>query len=465
MEGLLITLLKLIAPWDNTFPTPKSANRAKQLCISLLVTMGKKLISRSLMASGRDQGNWSADYRLFSRCVWSSAALFRPILQEAAATVNEDIIAVGFDDTLVKKTGKRIKGTSWQRDSLSPHFCNNFVWGMRFLQASILLPLYTRKVARPCRGIPVQFTQLPHFKKPRKKASEEDWSRYKTLKAKHNSSTEFVKQLRFLRNELTQLGYKSKKLLAVVDASYVNRTCLLSEIPGTDIVGRVRKTARFYFKSEVKKGKRFYDPESFTAKELKDEKKRPLNITSIHYGAEFREVKYKEYEEIYWKWGTKKKPLRLIVVFPTPYRRTMQSRMSYRDPAYLLTTNFDLPAQTLIQKYMDRWQIEVNFKEEKSYMTLGKQQAWSEKAIPKTPAFVAACYAALMLASVLHFSDSRSHESFDLLPKWRKKEDRRPSFLDLVSVLRKEVADKPIELDTGPPLNIEKTALISKAVA
>ena len=463
MEGLLTTLLNLISLWANSFQRKKSAARAKDLCLSFLLPFGKKLLSKSLMVTGRDQLDWSAAYKFFSRTSWSPCALFRPILQKALELVDEDVIAVGFDDTLTKKTGKKIKGTWWIRDSASPHFCHNFVWGMRFLQASLLLPLYQRQAPSACRGIPVQFTQLPRFKKPRKSALKEEWERYKHLTQKYNSSTTFVKELRYLRNDLHTLGYKSQRLLAVVDASYVNRTTLLSEIPGTDIVGRVRKTARFFFKSKVKKGKQFYEKESYTAEELRRRDDVKYETFQAHYAGSFKDVRFKEYPEIYWRWGTKRKTLRLIIIAPTPYRRTQKSRREYRDPAYLLTTNFDLPAETLIQKYLDRWQIEVNFKEEKSQMSLGKQQVWSERSIPRAPAFIAVSYAALLLAGVLCFSESRNSESFTPSPKWREKGDRRPSFADLMTVLRREVCEKGFNSTAGPAFKISFADLVQRS--
>ncbi len=465
MEGLLQTFLDLIAPWNNLFPRKKSALRAKAMAVSILLAMGRKLFSRALASTGRDQIDWSADYRIFSRCRWSPCVLFRPILQRAVETADESLITVAFDDTLIKKTGKKIKGASWLRDSASPHFCINFVWGLRYLQASILLPLYNRSASKACRAIPVQFTQLPKFKKPRWNASPEKWEVYKNLTKKFNLSTHFVKELRYLRHELDLMGFKHKKLLTVVDSSFVNKTCLLADIPNTEIVGRTRKNARFYFAIKVKKGKTFYDPNSVTAQELRRNPDIPYTITTAHYAGEFREVRYKEFKNIFWKWATRKRPLRLIILAPTPFRKTHYSRLSYRDPAYLLTTNQDLPAQLLIQKYLDRWQIEVNFKEEKSQMSLGKQQVWSERSISRAPAFIVVCYAALLLAGVLHFSDSRQNEAFEKLPKWRKTEEKRPSFMDLMTVFRLELLEKIEFAMDGPRLKIEKSTVISKAAA
>ncbi|RZJ59526.1 MAG: hypothetical protein EOO45_25515 [Flavobacterium sp.] len=463
MEGLLKTFLDLISPWDNTFPRQNSSLRAKIMSLSILLTMGRKLFSRAIATSGRDQFDWSANYKLFSRCKWSICSLFRPIISRSIELIDGDLIAVGFDDTLVKKTGKRIKGCSWLRDSLSPHFCNNIVWGMRYLQASILLPLYKDNDSKLCRGIPIQFTQLPKFKKPSWKASDEKWQAYKELIKTFNTSTTFVKQLRYLRNELNLMGYSSKRLLAVVDSSFTNRTCFTASITNTNVIGRTRKNARLYFRSKTTR--RFYDPVSVTAEELRKNTKYSYEICEACYAGERRVVQFKEFKEIYWKYGTKKKPLRLFILAPTPYRRTHASKLEYRDAAYLLTTSFDLPAEVLIQKYLDRWQIEVNFKEEKGHLSLGKQQVWSEKSIPRTPAFIVASYAALTLAGVLHFNDERTDEIFEILPKWRKNNGGRPSFQDLLTVLRKEMLNQLEHSRDGPDFNELKDRLLFKAAA
>ena len=69
----------------------------------------------------------------------------------------------------------------FRRDPLSPPFHVNIMYGLRFLQASALLPLY-RKGEYPARGIPVRFTEVPAIKKPGKRATDEDWFNYRELK-------------------------------------------------------------------------------------------------------------------------------------------------------------------------------------------------------------------------------------------------------------------------------------------
>ena len=58
--------------------------------------------------------------------------------------------------------------------------------------------------------------------------------------------------------------------------------------------------------------------------------------------------------------------------------------------------------------------------------------------VPRQPAMAVAAYSALLLAGIMVFGDTRG-EAFPVLPKWRRNA-RRPSCLDLVTVLRKEVA-------------------------
>lgn len=454
MEGLLGAFLHILSYWDKVFPQKRTGDRARRLAISLILAMGRKTISRANAVSGRDQVDWSADYRLFSRSEWRSSDLFSPMLALAVDLVEEDIMAVGYDDTLIRKSGKKIKGSSWQRDPLSPPFNCNFVWGMRYLQASVLMPLYNHKTTpSPCRGIPIQMVQLPKFKKPKKSASQAEVDEYNDLKKKYNASTTFVDNLRSLREQLDALGRENKRLLAVVDGSYCNRTCLSADIPNTDIVGRTRKDARLYFRRSESNWP-FYDPNSFTPEEIRQDKRYSYSKGEFFYGGDFRTIKFKEVNEVYWKHGTKKKPLRLIILSPTPYRRTKNGPLHYREAAYLLTTDLDSPVEMLIQKYLDRWQIEVNFKEEKSQMGLGQQQLWSEKSIPKAPAFIAAIYSALLLSSILLTRDRRDHKIYDDLPKWRNKATKRPSCYDLLTLLRREILTKLLSKTHGGEIKL-----------
>jgi hypothetical protein len=96
----------------------------------------------------------------------------------------------------------------------------------------------------------------------------------------------------------------------------------------------------------------------------------------------------------------------------------------------------------LIQLYCDRWQIEVNHRDEKSILGVGQAQVHADKAVPRHPAFAVAVYSLLLLAGLQTFGPGRTSD-YQPLPKWRRNATR-PSLLDLLTVLRQEINETPI---------------------
>ena len=134
------------------------------------------------------------------------------------------------------------------------------------------------------------------------------------------------------------------------------------------------------------------------------------------------------------------------------YRMSKSIKWYYRDPAYLLTSDLKSPVKQLLQIYFDRWQIEVNHREEKDTLGVGQAQLRNVTSVPKQPVLAVAAYSALMLASLIAFGAERGKAYADL-PKWRRKA-RRQSCLDLITLLRKEMAERP---DLLAPLDFEIT--------
>ena len=63
------------------------------------------------------------------------------------------LVGVALDDTRLRKSGRCIPQAFYQRDPLSPPFHVNLVLGLRFLQASLLVPLH-RTSAVGTRALP-----------------------------------------------------------------------------------------------------------------------------------------------------------------------------------------------------------------------------------------------------------------------------------------------------------------------
>jgi hypothetical protein len=119
------------------------------------------------------------------------------------------------------------------------------------------------------------------------------------------------------------------------------------------------------------------------------------------------------------------------------------SHINYRDPAYLLSTDLKTSPKKLLQHYFDRWQIEINHRDEKTLLAVGHSHVWSKLSVPRQPAFTVACYSMLLLSCLRYSGPGRTSE-FGLLPKWRKFAPCRPSLQDMLTLLRKNLCETSV---------------------
>jgi len=380
---------------------------------------------------GRSDRDWSGDYKMFSRCKWEPERLFDPVIDEYLDRYPKRPVVSAIDDTKIRKTGKRIKSARWQRDPLSPPFHLNFLWGLRFLQASMLFPHY-KEGDYPARGIPVRFQEAPPLKKPGKRASQQDHEQYRELKKTNNLSTQTLDVIRSLRASVDQRGGSKRLLLIVGDGSFSNKTMFGAELDRTHLVTRCRKDARLCFPAPDG-SRRKYDEQIFTPEQVR-KKDKAWRWTRVYVGGKQRRIRYKEVKGVLWKRGAGQRRLRLIVIAPVPYKLSKNSRINYRHPAYFLSTDLDTSSKLLIRACFDRWQIEVNHRDEKDILGVGHAQVRNEQSVPRHPALAVASYSLSLLAALRSFGPGRTKDYLPH-PKWRK-DSKRPSFLDTVTRLR-----------------------------
>lgn len=421
--------------WQDVFAQERTHHRAIEHALSLPMVLGRRTISRTICSLDRAHQDWSADYKLFSRSDWETKGLFAPVVRDYLNRYPKGPIGIAFDDTKIAKSGKKIAGTSWQRDPMSPPFHVNFLYGLRFIQGSLLFPCY-RSQGTGARAMPVRFENAPVPKKPGKRATPEQKQAYDQLKKEQNLSTQTLRLIEGMRQQLDEQGAGQRDLLAVVDGSFCNRTMFRNRLEQVELLARCRKDARLCLPA-LKGGRRKYAAEIFTPEQIRREDHIPWKRARIHYAGKRRWIRYKVLHKVLWRRGAATRPLRLIVIAPQPYKLSKHSRTHYRDPAYLLTTDLRSSLSLLIQYYFDRWQIEVNHRDEKSLLGVGQAQVWSSLSIPRQPAFAVASYSMLWLAALQTFGLNRTEE-FIPLPKWRKKTSSY-STLDLLSLLRKEI--------------------------
>jgi len=412
-----------------------------------LTCLGRHTVTGMLAASGNQFVDWSGAYRLFSKQRVDVSKIMNVVqsnvLQEADSL---PYIVAHMDDTVIKKTGRHIPGTAWRRDPLGPHFHTNFIWGQRFIQMSLALPREGQ--IGQSRAIPVDFHHCPTVVKPRRTAEKEQWEVYKEEKKIAKLSRQGSDRIALLRKTLDAQGYKDKELVVGVDNSYTNKEVLKHLPQRTTLVGRIRKDTKLYELPEAQPPsgrKRVYGQRLPTPEEIRQSEQYQWQQVEAWAAGKTHKFDVKIICNVRWR-SAGPQNLTLIVIRPLGYRLSKGSRMLYREPAYLICTKTGLDIKDILQAYLWRWEIEVDFREEKTLLGCGQAQVRNPNSAESLPAFVAAMYGLLHLAG--HRATAKPNMLMLPRPKWYPKEDtKRITTGDLLNNLRAQLWAKATELN------------------
>jgi len=426
------------------FRQDRTCQRGLRLALSQLACPGRHTLTGLLYTCGRQFEDWSGDYRLFSRDEWEIRRLFAPIARGLLDfSAPDDPFVVGMDDTLLRKTGTKIPGVAYRRDPLSPAFQVNFVRGQRFLQMSGMLA--AGEFPAGARAIPLRFEHVPPVPKPRQTASEEEKKAYRQRQRAENLSTRGVGLLWQMRQELDEQHHAAHRvLIAGVDGGYTNKTVLKGLPQRTTLIGRVRKDAALFYPPDPQDqpavgAKRRYGRAAPTPEQLRQDDTAPWQEVTAFAAGQLRTFRVKTLAPVQWKTAGAERPLRLLVIAPVGYRLRKGSKLLYRQPAYLICTDVNLPLALILQYYIWRWGIEVNHRDEKQIIGVGEAQVRAPRSADRQPAFAVASYAALLLAGARAFGVDANSSGWRL-PKWQAHQpNQRVSTQELIRQFRSEV--------------------------
>jgi hypothetical protein len=490
---LLIIFDRLIGSWRDVFPQERTFRRARRLVFGLIVSVRMHLTSHAICATGRQFVDWTADYRVCSRSPWDPHRLFDPIfdhLPELLASRDAPVL-MALDDTLCKKSSPRIPGVSMGRDPMSPAFHVNLCYGVRFVQASILV---TAKEGGAARALPVRFDFAPPAKKPRpnpNKKNEAESSAPETAVAGLTANESPVKQPKpssptadaeserqkqeweakleaykvekkarrlpiagrnaiwSVRESLDQRPETRDRILIVSgDASYTTRDVVRDLPERTAYIGRIRKDAKLHYPLEAAAGKPVGRPRRYgvlapTPEQLlRDDSIETISVRCFAAG-KFHDIPVKVLRLAYWRRAGCDLPLQVVVIKPLGYRLRKGSKLLYRRAAFLICTDPNLDLPMLIQAYIYRWEIECNHRDEKSLLGVAQGQVWNPDAVRRLPQLQVASYSLLLLASLLSYGFQRTTDYLPL-PKWRR-QSARPSLLDLLNLLRSQIFARGVD--------------------
>ena len=448
--SILASIQQLWRECSAAFDQRRVAERAEALSLSSLLCLGRHTITGLLTTCGQQFQDWSADYRLFSRQRLPMQDIFavirRAVLQQLPA---QGPLCVALDDTLLRKTGIRIPGVAWRRDPLGPHFQNNFVRAQRVLQlsADVGLPGGSHRL------VPIDFLHAPTPLKPSSKASEQQWAEYRQHVRQSRLSLLASQRMAALRQAVdAEDGGCARPLYVFVDGGFTNYTVLKTLPPRTVLVGRIRKDAKLYHlppetQSCKKRGRpRRYGTPAATPEQLRVDDHAPWQTVPITIAAVTHHMRVKVCRDLLWRAAGLAHTLQLVVIAPLGYRLRTGSKLLYRQPAFLICTDPSMDLRTLLQGYVQRWDIEVNFREEKTLLGVGQAQVRDASAVQDIPALQVASYAMLLLGMI---SLQKLCPRGDSLPKPKWAPARTPPRLSTqrgINQLRAEVWGRALGL-------------------
>lgn len=180
-----------------------------------------------------------------------------------------------------------------------------------------------------------------------------------------------------------------------------------------------------------------------TPEQIRQSENYPWIQVKAWAAGEVRTFDVKIVRDVRWRSAGEDKNLTLMIIRPLGYRLTKNGVVNYRQPAYLICTDSTLDIQTILQAYVWRWEIEVNFREEKTLLGCGQAQVRNPNSITTVPLLIVAVYALLYLGNYRTEKVKKTNN----LPraKWYKqKEESRTTTGDLLKNIRAQMYAKSI---------------------
>ncbi|MFD1188824.1 transposase [Pontibacter rugosus] len=387
---------------------------ARLLLAGAILAPGKRTVTSALRVLGlSEETKFHKYHRVLSLARWCALEGAHVLLgQLLAAFLAAGPVVVGIDETIERRWGSKINKRGIYRDSARSsraHFvkCS----GLRWISLMLLLPM---SWAGRVWALPFLTVLAPS-------------ERYaQEARKRHKKITDWARQM------LLQLKrwLPERQVIAVGDSSYAVMELLAAVRSHVTFITRLRLDAALYEPAPArvpgkpgrsrKKGERL--PSLQEVLKCAATKWQKVKLTNW-YGHGEKEMEIATGTAVWYHSGKPVVPLRWVLLGDPEGKLT---------PVALLSTDLELPAETIVLYFARRWSVEVTLEETRAHIGVETQRQWSDKAIERTTPVL------LGLFSIVTLLAERLQKQGMLLvdtAAWHKKE--KPTFSDAIAAVRR----------------------------
>ena len=395
----------------------RSWRHAEVLLIGAILVPGRRTVTGILRIAGLARERRFVNYhRILSRAAWSGRAAAHVLLGLLLdAFAPRGPVVLGLDDTIERRRGKRIAAKGIYRDpvrSSHGHFVK--ASGLRWLSLMLLAPV-------PWAGRVWALPSLAALA-PSERYSREHGRRHKKL-------TDRARQLVLQARR----WLPHRPLILVADGGFAALELLATLVRhGVTCVTRLRLDAALYGPAPPRRpgtvGRpRTRGPRLPTLAGLLADKATPWRRVTVPgwYGEGERVVEICSGTAVWRRAGLPVVPIRWVLL-RDPSRRF--------DPQALLCTDTAQDPLQVVRWFVQRWQLEVTFREVRDHLGVETQRQWSDKAVARTTP----CLLGLFSIVALLATRLGRHARLQVwATAWYRK--TRPTFSDTLAAVRRQI--------------------------
>jgi hypothetical protein len=417
MLHLPVRFATVILPFAGMFMQQRTWRHAQLLLLGALLTPGQRTVCAILRVAGlRWERHFVTYHRVLNRAVWRERVGTRRLFDLlVAAFVPRGPVLLGVDDTIERRRGKRISAKGIYRDPVrSSKSLFVKTSGLRWLSLMLLAPITWagRVWALPFLTVLAPSARYCRERGLRHKALT-DWTRQIALQAR-----------RWL---------PGREIVLLGDSSFAALDLLASLVrQGLICITRLRLDAALYEPAPPrrpgtrgrprKKGARL--PTLAQVLADPDTVWQTLSITGW-YGTPERRLEICSQTAVWFHSGLPPVPIRWVLL------RDPQGEF---DPQALLCTDPARAPLQIISWFVQRWPVEVTFREARDHLGLETQRQWSDRAIARTTPCLLALFS---LTALLGNQLNPRTRLAATAAAWYHK--TQPTCADTLAAVRKEI--------------------------